>query len=107
MNNLAYYDDENEENGKLYCILPQRLAPRETEIYRYAVDYLQDKTGQWIERSKIVDHAVRDGEVDNTVRGFFNSMCSVDKKKHFKTNSETQSGLLFKKSGDRWFMRLN
>ena len=100
-------EKDDDENGKFYCILPQRLAPRETEIYRYAMDYLQDKTGQWIERSKIVDHAVRDGEVDNTVRGFFNSMCSVDKKKHFKTNSETQSGLLFKKSGDRWFMKLN
>lgn len=100
-------DETYEENGEYCCIIPQRLAPRETEIYRYAIDYLQDKTGQWIERSKIVDHAVRYGEVDNTVRGFFNSMCSPDKKKHFKTNSESQNGLLFKKSGDRWFMKLN
>jgi hypothetical protein len=76
-------------------------------MYKYALDYLQDKTGQWIERSKVVEHAVRGGEVDNTVRGFFNSMCSSDKKKHVKTTLEIQSGLLFKKTGDRWFMRLN
>jgi hypothetical protein len=99
--------EEKESVGEYHRVLPERLAPREAEMYKYALDYLQDKTGQWIERSKVVEHAVRGGEVDNTVRGFFNSMCSSEKKKHIKTTLETQSGLLFKKSGDRWFMRLN
>jgi len=105
-----YGEVENKEEkdyaGEYYCVLPNNLAPRETEIYKYAIDYLQDKPGQWIERSKIVEHAVRNGENQFVVQGRFTDMCSKQSKS-FKTNLETTSGLLIKKVQNRWHIRLN
>jgi hypothetical protein len=97
---------EEKMDGMYYCVIVDKLAPREMEIYKYAVDYLQDKTGQWIERSKIVEHAVRGGEEEHSVRSFLKHIC-LTQSKNMRTESENIQGLLFKKSGNRWFIRLN
>jgi hypothetical protein len=102
--------ENKEENkvveGEYYCVLPDKLAPREKVIYKCTIDYLQDKTGQWIERSKVVEHAVREGENQFVVQGRFTDMC-LKQNKSFKTNLETTSGLLIKKVQNRWYIRLN
>jgi len=97
---------EEEKNGEYYRILPERLAPRESEIYKYALDYLQDKTGKWIERPQVVEHAVRAGENEFAVKSFLTHIC-VTQSKNIKTNSENAQGLLFKKEQNRWYVRLN
>lgn len=99
-------EEKNIEEGQFYCVLPDKLAPCEMEMYRYAVDYLQDKTGQWIERSKIVEHAVRGGENEYAGKARLKDMC-LKERRSIRTNDETTTGLLFKKEQNRWFLRLN
>ena len=95
-----------EKNAECYCILPESLGERETEIYRFVLDYLQDKTGEWIPRSEIVNHIIYLGKPENAIRGHMTNFCMVSSKNR-KTNNEMDNGLLFKKIRDRWLVRLN
>jgi len=106
------YDEKTIENvvsvneGEYYCVLPDHLGAREKEIYDYAVDFLQDKIGQWISRPQVVEYVAGFTENIDAVRAHLKDIC-YKPNKSFKVNSETRQGLLFKKEQNSWFLRLN
>jgi len=99
-------EEKKIEEGEFYCVLPERLAERETEVYRLALDYLQDKRNIWVPRSELVNYMVSLGKPENAVRGHMTNFCIVTNK-NIKTNNEAKTGILFKKIRDRWLVRLN
>jgi hypothetical protein len=105
-NEIVEEKKEDVVDGEYYCVLPEKLAPREKDIYTYTLEFLQDKKNKWIPRNQVVEFVAGFTENVQAVQAHLKNICYRSDRSN-KTQTETCSGLLFKKEGNRWFLRLN
>lgn len=92
-----------ENDGNILVVIPSQLAPCEYAVYEHVMPYLRNCPNVWIQRSEIVNHI----QVDRAVaEARMKDMC-LKPNRHTRTNDDACLGLLFKKQGNLWLVRLN